>query len=68
MGIRATDPQRIIRGIMIAVLVWGAILAAGSWTLNHDPRRPMVVIGCVLAFLGFWKAMLATLGRRGGGH
>ena len=67
MGTRASDPQRIIRGIMIAVLVWGAILAAGSWTLNHDPRRPMVVIGCVLAFLGFWKAMLSTLGHRAGG-
>lgn len=64
MGTPATDPQRIIRGIMIAVLLWGAILAAGSWTLNHDPRRPMVVIGCVLAFLGFWKAMLSTLARR----
>lgn len=67
MGTRATDPQRIIRGIMIAVLVWGAILAAGSWTLNHDFRRPLVVIGCVLAFLGFWKAMLSTLGRRASG-
>ena len=58
------DADRIIRGIMIAVLVWGSILAAGSWTLNHDPRRPVVVIGCVLAFLGFWKAMLASRRRR----
>ena len=58
------DADRIIRGIMIAVLVWGSILAAGSWTLNHDPRRPVVVIGCVLAFLGFWKAMLAARRRR----
>lgn len=57
------DAERILRGIMIAVLVWGSILAAGSWTLNHDPRRPVVVLGCVLAFLGFWKAMLAS--RRG---
>ena len=66
MDTRTTDPERVIRGIMIAVLVWGAILAAGSWTLNHDPRRPMVVIGCVLAFLGFWKVMLGTLRRRAG--
>lgn len=59
-------PERIIRGIMIAVLVWGTILAAGAWTLNHDPRRPLVVLGCVLGFLGFWAAMLATRRRRSG--
>lgn len=57
-------PDRIIRGIMIAVLVWGAILAAGSWTLNHDVRRPIVVMACVLAFLGFWLAALAVRRRR----
>lgn len=56
--------DRIIRGIMIAVLVWGAILAAGSWTLNHDVRRPIVVMACVLAFLGFWIAALAARRRR----
>ena len=56
--------DRIIRGIMVAVLVWGAILAAGSWTLNHDIRRPIVVMACVLAFLGFWTAALAVRRRR----
>jgi len=54
---------RIIRGLMIAIVVWGAIIAAGAWTLNHDVRRPLVVMACVLGFLGFWLAMLRTLRR-----
>ena len=58
------DSSRIIRGIMLAVLVWGAILAAGAWTFNHDIRRPLVVMACVLGFLGFWGAMLASRRRR----
>lgn len=56
--------EKILRGIMAAVFVWGAILAAGSWTFNHDVRRPIVVLACVLAFLGFWNAMLAGRRRR----
>ena len=55
--------DRIIRWIMVAIVVWGGILAAGAWTLNHDVRRPIMVMGCVLAFLGFWLAMLRTLRR-----
>jgi CHASE2 domain-containing sensor protein len=54
---------KIIRGLMIAIVVWGAIIAAGAWTLNHDVRRPLVVMACVLGFLGFWLAMLRTLRR-----
>jgi len=55
--------ERIIRRLMIAITVWGAILAFGAWTLNHDIRRPIVVMACVLGFLGFWLAMLRTLRR-----
>ena len=57
------DADRIIRRLMIAISIWGAILAAGAWTLNHDIRRPIVVMACVLGFLGFWLAMLRTLRR-----
>ncbi|MFM8497043.1 MAG: hypothetical protein ACKOEM_16210 [Planctomycetia bacterium] len=55
--------DRIIRWIMVAIVIWGALLAAGAWTLNHDIRRPLVVMACVLGFLGFWLAMLRTLRR-----
>ncbi|MEI6240486.1 MAG: hypothetical protein WCR51_08855 [Planctomycetia bacterium] len=55
--------DRIIRWIMVAIVIWGAILAAGAWTLNHDIRRPLVVMACVLGFLAFWRTMLRTLKR-----
>ena len=56
--------ETILRWIMVAVLVWGTILAAGSWTFNHDIRRPIIVFACVVGFLGFWNAMLASRRRR----
>jgi hypothetical protein len=40
------------------------IHAVGAWRFNHDARRPLVVLGCVLAFLGFWSLMLAARRRR----
>jgi len=60
----ATKADTILRWIMVAVLVWGTILAAGSWTFNHDIRRPIIVFACVVGFLGFWNAMLAARRRR----
>ena len=56
--------ERIIRWIMIGVLAWGGVHAVGAWRLNHDPRRMLVVLGCVAAFLGFWAAMLSARSRR----
>ena len=60
----ATDAERLIRWIMLAIVGWGAIHAVGAWRFNHDARRPLVVLGCVLAFLGFWSLMLAARRRR----
>jgi hypothetical protein len=60
----APDAEKILRWIMVAVLVWGSILAAGSWTLNHDVRRPIIVFACVIGFLGFWNVMLAARRRK----
>ena len=57
-------PEKILRWIMVAVLVWGSTLAAGSWTFNHDIRRPIIVFACVVGFLGFWNVMLAARSRR----
>ncbi len=61
---RSPDPERILSWIMLAVLVWGLFHAFGAWTFNHDARRPLVVIVCVLGFLGFWSLMLAVRRRR----
>jgi hypothetical protein len=54
------DAERIVRWIMLGILAWGLFHAIGAWRLNHDPRRMLVVLGCVAAFLGFWLAMLAA--------
>ncbi len=61
-------PERIIRWIMMGIVAWGVFHAIGAWRLNHDPRRMLVVLGCVAAFLGFWAAMLAARSRRLGGR
>ncbi len=56
--------ERIIRWIMIGIIAWGCFHAIGAWRLNNDPRRMLVVLGCVAAFLGFWLVMLTTFRRR----
>jgi CHASE2 domain-containing sensor protein len=56
--------ERIIAWIMAGLVAWGVFHAVGAWTLNHDPRRPLIVIACVAVFLGFWLAMLAARRRR----
>ncbi len=56
--------EKIIRWIMIGIVIWGIAHAIGAWTLNHDARRPLVVLACVAAFLGFWTALLAARRRR----
>jgi len=56
--------ERIIRWIMVGIVVWGCFHGIGAWRLNHDPRRLLVVLACVAAFLGFWLAMLSARRRR----
>ena len=56
--------ERILRWIMVGIVIWGSIHALGAWTLNHDARRPVVVLVCVAGFLGFWLTMLAARRRR----
>ena len=57
-------PQRLILWIMLGIVAWGIFHAVGAWRLNHDPRRVLVVLGCVAAFLGFWLVMLSARRRR----
>jgi len=60
----APPPNRLIRWIMAALLAWGGVLAVGAWRLNNDPRRFLIVLACMIAFLGFWAAMLTARSRR----
>ena len=49
---------------MATLVAWGIFHAVGAWTLNHDARRPLIVLACVAAFLGFWLALLAARRKR----
>jgi hypothetical protein len=72
----AVDEKRsnLIKWIMLAVLVWGSLLAVGSALFGPDPEtgrvalepnlwRGVIVMGCVLFFLGGW-VLLLTRSRR----
>jgi len=67
----ANQPQnrRGVQMIMLAVFVWGLILAVGVGMYGIHPRtgevayhpnflRGVIVMVCVLGFLGFWQLML----------
>lgn len=58
------DQSRLIAFIMVAVVVWGALLATGAYLAKRDLRLPAIVMGCVATFLLFWWAMLAARRRR----
>jgi len=51
--------------LMLAILVWGLLLALGTFLFggNQPVLRAGIVAGCTLAFLGFWIAALAVRGR-----
>ena len=52
----------LIGWIMLSLLVWGLLLAIGSWLYggNHPLLRAAIIFGVTLAFLGFWLLMLKT--------
>jgi hypothetical protein len=58
------DTVRIIRWVVLGVLAWGIFHALGAWRFNNNPLRAVVVLACVLGFLGFWLTMLAVRQRR----
>lgn len=55
---------RTIALVIFGVLAWGLFHAYGAYSFNHDPRRGLIVLGFVLAFLGFWGLMLWQRARR----
>jgi hypothetical protein len=52
------------------LLVWAALFALGAyleWGADrptHDIRKPLVILGCMAAFLTFWGAALWLRSRR----
>jgi hypothetical protein len=60
------DPVRawMLRGIMLALLLWGLYHTLGVFLYNHDPRKALIVFGCSAAFLLCWAMLLLFSGRR----
>ncbi len=58
----AADHTATTRWIMLAVLIWGMLLALGTFLFggNQPVWRAAIVAGCTLAFLGFWWAALTV--------
>jgi len=58
----AADQTSTTRWLMLAILVWGLILALGTFLFggNQPVLRAAIVAGCTLAFLGLWIAALAV--------
>ena len=54
----------LIRWIFGGLTVWGIAQAIGAYSFNHDPRRPLIVLACVGAFLGFWISLLVVFKNR----
>lgn len=70
----APGSQRWIRGIMLAVAIWGSLLALGALLFGPDPAtgkvtlapslvRGAIVGGCVALFLGWWGWLLRKRAR-----
>jgi hypothetical protein len=67
----ASDRRRFLRFVMLAVFVWGSVLAVGAVLFGFDQAtgevhfapnllRGVIVEGCVLAFLGIWLLALRS--------
>jgi hypothetical protein len=60
-----SDRTSITRWLMLAILVWGLLLALGTFLFggNQPLLRAVIVAGCTLAFLGLWLGALTVRGR-----
>ena len=58
--------MNMTRWIMLAVLVWGLLLALGTYLFggNQPGMRAAIVGVCTLGFLGMWWTALALRRRR----
>jgi|CXWL01.1.fsa_nt_gi hypothetical protein len=66
---KSDDKQRLLFGVMLAVAVWGSILALGAFLFGPDlatgqvtfaPNavRGGIVLGFVVLFVGGWALLL----------
>jgi hypothetical protein len=56
--------------LVVALVAWSGMLALGAFLQmgadqpHHDWRRPLIVMGCMAAFLGVWGVALWKRSRR----
>jgi len=72
MNQEQADRQRLLRGVMLAILVWGSLLSVGAFlfgpgpdglaTLSPSVSRGLIVFSCVAIFLGGWALLLRRRG------
>lgn len=67
----ALQRRRMLRFVMLAVLIWGSVLAMGVLLFGIDPGtgsigyspniwRGLIFEACVLAFVGGWWLLVRT--------
>jgi uncharacterized membrane protein YphA (DoxX/SURF4 family) len=50
--------------LAVALMIWATLFAAGAyWEIGvdrprHDIRKPLIILGSMLAFLAFWALAL----------
>jgi hypothetical protein len=62
----STPSHRVILYIMLAVFVWGALLALGAYLYggNRQLLKADIILGCVAIFLGLWALLLRARAKR----
>ena len=61
--------QRIVTGLMLALVVWGVCLAIGATgyfiqSSLTDVRKSLIVAACMAGFLGLWIYVLRSVEKR----
>jgi protein-S-isoprenylcysteine O-methyltransferase Ste14 len=54
------QPGTITNFIMVAVFVWGLVLAVGVLVARKSWLGFAIVAGCTVVFLGIWKLLLVS--------
>ncbi len=72
MNQEQTDRRRLLRGVMLAILVWGSVLSLGAYLFGTGPdglvtlapraSRGLIVFASVAIFLGGWALLLRQRG------
>jgi len=66
----APKPWLGIALLAAALLLWAGLFAAGAYINlgadrpTHDIRKPLIILGCMAAFLTFWGVALWLRARR----